>query len=279
MPEGSTVLRGDAVVGELMHHSRLLRPAVAFLSSCSLPTLVSLCESEDAKESNNVSFKHDNNPLLCLDGLPRFSEIKPLHVEAAMSEHLKKARKRLSRIEHTCREAKGKRLSYSSTVEALEAAKFPVSHTWRIVNHLMNVKCDDDLRRVHAVVRLEVADFTQCAGQSQPFYGALRKMRNDRSYWETLDTAQRRIIDASIRDMEMLGVGLSEADRKVFNRLLQDISDLKTKFANNVRDATNSYKLKITCPEDVEGLPISAKSLAAEQAKIEGILNVGKSTD
>ena len=84
--------------------------------------------------------------------------------------------------------------------------------------------------------------------------------------FQDLDGAQRRIITSSIRSMEASGVGLDEASRAGFNKLQLEAAELSSKFSNNVLDSTKAFKLKLTSAIDVEGLPDSAKALAAKQA-------------
>jgi oligopeptidase A len=65
-------------------------------------------------------------------------------------------------------------------------------------------------------------------------------------------------------------VGLEGEIKEKFNKLQLEQADLKTKFSNNLLDATKAFKLKLTEVAQVEGLPISAKKLASQQAVREG---------
>ena len=55
-----------------------------------------------------------------------------------------------------------------------------------------------------------------------------------------------------------------------FNAIQQELSQLSTKYSNNVLDATKAYKKLLTDKADVAGLPDSALGLAAQQAAKEG---------
>jgi len=66
--------------------------------------------------------------------------------------------------------------------------------------------------------------------------------------------------------MESSGVGLKPELREKFNKLQLEAAELSTKFSNNVLDSTKLFKLELTDPADVEGLPLSAKALAAQTA-------------
>ena len=81
---------------------------------------------------------------------------------------------------------------------------------------------------------------------------------------------RRRIVESSIRDFELSGVGLEGDTRERFNEIQLELAELSTKFSNNVLDATKAFKLKLTDKKDVEGLPPSALGLMAQTAKAEG---------
>ena len=70
--------------------------------------------------------------------------------------------------------------------------------------------------------------------------------------------------------MRMAGVGLEGAAKTRFNEIKAELSQLSTDFSNNVLDATKEFKLKLTEPEQVAGLPPSGLALAAQTAVDEG---------
>ena len=217
---------------------------------------------------------NNSNPLLQHQGLPKFTKIRPYHVEPALNACLSAAQTDFTNVEKTFRSA-GKPISYESTIEALEIIQYPLSYSWGVVNHLMGVKNSDELRKSHEAVQPHVIGYSQRVRQSRRLFKTLVALRDDKKEWEALDVAQQRILKSYIRDMENSGVGLSDKHRKMFNKLQLEVSELSTKFSNNVLDSTNNFKLKVTNVCDVEGLPMSARALAAERAKAEGNPEVG----
>ncbi|MBE9020417.1 M3 family metallopeptidase, partial [Chroococcidiopsidales cyanobacterium LEGE 13417] len=66
------------------------------------------------------------------------------------------------------------------------------------------------------------------------------------------------------------GVGLAGEQRERFNAIQLELAELTTKFSNNVLDATKAFSLTLTSPDEVEGLPPSWLSLAAQAARAAG---------
>ncbi|NJO20693.1 MAG: AAA family ATPase [Spirulinaceae cyanobacterium RM2_2_10] len=82
--------------------------------------------------------------------------------------------------------------------------------------------------------------------------------------------AQQRIVEAELRDAALAGVGLTGTARDRFNAIQLELADLATQFSNHVLDATKAFELKLTQPDEIEGLPESLLSLAAQTARDRG---------
>ncbi|MFM6134031.1 MAG: M3 family metallopeptidase, partial [Sphaerospermopsis kisseleviana] len=203
------------------------------------------------------------NPLLQGFGLPPFSNIQPEQVEPAFSHLLAELEKELARLETNIQP------TWSGLVEPLEKLTEKLNWSWGILNHLMGVKNSPELRVAYEKVQPQVVQFMNTLGQSKPIYNTFKTIRNS-LIWETLDSAQQRIIKAAIRDAEFSGVGLDGEDRERFNTIQMELAELATKFANHVLDATKGFILVLTTPADIDGLPSSLLSLAAQAARAAG---------
>jgi oligopeptidase A len=159
-----------------------------------------------------------------------------------------------------------KKTTYGNVVEEMERVQAPLSYSWGVVGHLMGVKNSDALRKAHDTMQPQVIHVNQQIGQSQVIFQALNALHDDGSTWESLEEAQQRIVSAAITQMQSSGVGLPPTQREAFNKLQQEAAELSTKFSNNVLDSTKQFKLLLTDPKDITGLPASAKALAAQQA-------------
>lgn len=60
--------------------------------------------------------------------------------------------------------------------------------------------------------------------------------------------------------------GKGEAKER-FNEIKQELSQISTKFSNNLLDATKAFKKLVTDKADVDGLPASALALGAQQVR------------
>ncbi|MBD2682978.1 MULTISPECIES: M3 family metallopeptidase [Nostoc] len=207
-----------------------------------------------------------DNPLLQGTGLPPFAEIKPERVVPAFNQLLAELDQQLVALEANVEP------TWEGLVEPLEKLTERLTWSWGAVNHLMGVKNSPELREAHEIIQPEVIQFINKLGQSQPIYNAFKVLRASDG-WETLEPAQQRIVEAAIRDAELSGVGLEGEARERFNVIQMELAELSTKFSNHVLDATKSFSLTLTTKAEIDGLPPSLVSLAAQAAREAGEIN------
>ncbi len=207
-----------------------------------------------------------DNPLLQGTGLPPFAEIKPERVVPAFKQLLAELDDQLAALEANVEP------TWEGLVKPLEKLTERLTWSWGIVNHLMGVKNSPELREAHQTIQPQVIQFINKLGQSQPIYNAFKVLRASDS-WETLEPAQQRIIEAAIRDAELSGVGLEGEARDRFNVIQMELAEFSTKFSNHVLDATKSFSLTLTTKAEIDGLPPSLVSLAAQAAREAGEIN------
>ena len=204
-----------------------------------------------------------NNPLLIGKGLPPFDKITPDHVIPGMTELLKELDSQLTHLEAKVIP------TWEGLVEPLTEIEEKLTWSWGIIGHLMGVKNSPELRNAYETIQPQVVQFINQLSQSKPLYEAFKTLKESDA-WHTLENAQKRIVETAIREAELSGVGLTDETREKFNQIQLELAELSTKFSNHVLDATKAFKLKLTTEQEVEGLPASLLSLAAQAARAEG---------
>ena len=206
------------------------------------------------------------NTLLIGKGLPPFESIKSEDVVPAITGLLIELEQELINLEATVKP------TWNDLVEALQKLEDRLTWTWGIVGHLMGVKNSPELRKAYNEIQPKVVEFINKLSQSQPIYQAFKNLSNSDS-WENLDVGQKRIVEAAIKDAELSGVSLEGEKRENFNAIELELAELSNKFSNNVLDATKAFSLTLTKKEEVDSLPPSLLSLAAQAARDDGAEN------
>ncbi|MCZ6873909.1 MAG: M3 family metallopeptidase, partial [bacterium] len=203
------------------------------------------------------------NPLLLNVSLPRFDLIQTTHVAPAVRQLLSELEERLEQLE------KNALPSWEGLVEPLESLSDRLSTMWGIVGHLMGVQNSEALREVYQEVQPEIVRFSLRVGQSSVIFQTLKAIR-DSTLWQSLESAQHRIIDALILDATLAGVGLDGQARERFNEIQQQLAELGTQFSNNVLDATKEFSITLRTPAEIAGLPPSLLEMTAQAARESG---------
>jgi len=202
-------------------------------------------------------------PLLQGQGLPPFPDITPEQVVPAMTELLTEATAALTQLEANIIP------TWAGLVEPLDRMIERLSWSWSIVGHLMGVKNSPELRAAYEQMQPQLVQFWTRLGQSAALYQGYKAIAASPEF-ANFDAAQKRIIEAAIRDMELSGVGLTGEPKQRFNEIQLALAELSNKFSNNVLDATKSYSLTLTKPEEIAGLPESLLAQAAQSARAAG---------
>ncbi|MGK7927110.1 MAG: M3 family metallopeptidase [Spirulina sp.] len=203
------------------------------------------------------------NPLLIGKGLPPFDKIEPAHVVSAVKQLLEDLNAARVKLEASATP------TWQGLVEPLTEISERLTWTWGIIGHLMGVKNSPELREAYETVQPDLVQFSNQLSQSKAIYQGFKTIQESEGF-ASLEPAQKRIVEAAIRDAELSGVALEGEKQERFNAIELELAELSTKFSNNLLDATKAFKLKLTSPDEVEGLPESWLALAAQNAREEG---------
>ena len=205
-----------------------------------------------------------HNPLIDYPDLPPFSEIRPEHVKPAVEQLVEAGRERIRKVladgDFSYRALE---LTLSEEDERLEKAFGPVAH-------LNAVAQDDALREAYNACLPLISEYSTEVGQNSELFAAYQALRESDEF-KTLTPAQQKDIDNTLRDFRLSGVALPEAQKARYMENAKRLSELTTRFENNLLDATQAWKKHITDEAELAGLPDTALAGTADRARAEGL--------
>lgn len=204
------------------------------------------------------------NPLLKTTPLPLFSQIKPEHVLPAIQEALKNCRHTIETVL-----TKNSQYTWDNLIQPIDEMDEKFSRAWSPVSHLNSVKNSPELREAYEACLPLLSEYSTWVGQHKPLYQAYKQIKESEEYTK-LTKAQKKVIDNALRDFELSGIGLPEDKQKRYGEIVAKLSELSSKYSNNVLDATMGWTKLITNLDDLTGMPESALAAAKEQAKAKG---------
>jgi len=199
-------------------------------------------------------------------GIPQFNAIDGEAVNQAIPDLLNQLEKELETIEYSlCNQAKlGIKPQWDQVLQPLQQIGERLRWSWGVVNHLLGVCNNPELREAHQKQQAAVVKFTSRISQSKAIYEALEALESQAA---GLGKCQNRILQAELLAMRLRGVGLSVEEQPIFNQLSEELSALATSFSNNVLDATADWNLLITEEVQMAGCPQSLRELLAHAAQ------------
>ncbi len=205
-----------------------------------------------------------SNPLLESHLLPPFSRILPEHAEPAVDELLARNRSRITEL--TGDDA----VSGWALVAELEQLNDDLAQAWSPVSHLNGVMNSDDWREAYNACLPKLSEYWTELGQHQGLFKAFESLADSDAY-QQLSPARRKVVDNALRDFRLSGIALPEAEQKRYAELQQRLSELTTKFAENVMDATQGWWKEINDEAELSGLPEHAIAAAKEAAQAKDV--------
>ena len=203
-----------------------------------------------------------DKPSLETSPLPAFSRIRPEHVEPAIDQLLADGRALVARLAARADEA-----TWENFVEPIEEEDDRLSRAWSPVSHLNSVMNTDELRAAYNACLPKLSDYASEVGQNPDLYRGYKRVTEQAG----LDAAQRKMLQNTLRDLHLAGVDLPADKKARYRQINQEMSQLTSKFAENVLDATNAWHKLLDSEERLAGLPASARALARQHAKERGL--------
>ncbi|NLM17867.1 MAG: M3 family metallopeptidase [Candidatus Riflebacteria bacterium] len=198
----------------------------------------------------------EDNPLLLREEFIRYDLIKPEHFRPALNHVFEELESQFEKIEANHEP------TWEGLMKPLEDLSLPIEYTWNALSHLLAVKNKPELRKIHAEFLPRITQFVLKMGQSPKIYRALKNLRKTQ-YYKTLSNAKRRAINIRLFAAKSSGIELEGSERDEFNRVVNEMKELESKFSNNLLDSLADYRLIITEPADSEGWPDSLLSMTA----------------
>ena len=204
------------------------------------------------------------NPLLDFSGLPRFADFRVEHVSPAVDTLLDENRALVRTLV-----ASDVPATWNDFVQPLDDANERLGRAWGQVNHLNGVMNSPELREVYNANLPKITQYNTEMSQHQGLYEKYKALRACAEF-ETLSAAQRRIVENELRDFRLGGAELGAADKVRFMAIRERLSQISSRFSDNLLDATNAFSHFVTDAREVSGIPQDVLEAAREAARVDG---------
>ena len=203
-----------------------------------------------------------HNPLITFGrGIPAYAEVKPEHINSAISYLLKEAEAAV----HKATDANTP-CTWNALAEPLEDATESLGRSWSVISHLNSVADTPELRAAYGEMLPQVTAFFSSLSQNLALYDKFKVIQNSPEF-SKLSTAQKKVIENALRDFRLGGAELTDAQKPRFAQIQDEQAILGKAFSDHVLDATDGFVHLIADEAELAGLPEDAITAAADTAK------------
>ncbi|NVK89353.1 MAG: M3 family metallopeptidase [Gammaproteobacteria bacterium] len=202
-----------------------------------------------------------HNPLLTDYDLPPFDEIEPEQIQPAVQQTLQQSR---SEIEALLSDLDD--VTWENLMLPLETLGNMLDKRWSPISHMNAVTNSKPLRAAYDSCLPLLSEYSTWLGQNQTLYEKIQTLFQRREELQ-LDETQVKILTDEIRGFDLAGVSLPPEKKQRYGEIQARLSELSSKYEQNILDATMAWQKQVTDPEQLAGLPESALALLEQNAK------------
>ena len=153
--------------------------------------------------------------------------------------------------------------TYLSFVKPMQIIEEDLENFFTPLSHLDSVNNSTETQKVYSDSLPIITEYSTKLSQNIDIYNSYKEIFENEK--ETLNYAQKRVVELNIQHFELSGAHLDTATKKRLEEINIRKSELSNDFSQNLLDATNAFEYIIDNEEDVDGIPQSDK----ESAKFE----------
>ncbi len=176
-----------------------------------------------------------SNPLFADSALPLFQQIKPEHAVSAMKQLLQESQQRIDDMTYSADTP-----TWANLMASLEDISARIHDVWSPIGHLNAVNNTPEWREAYNACLPGLTEFSTNLGQNRALYEKIKTL-SESSEFDTFDNIQKKIITDQLRDFILSGVALDGENKQRYADIQQRLSELTTKFEENVLDATQNW--------------------------------------
>jgi oligopeptidase A len=203
-------------------------------------------------------------PFFDASGLPDFTSIRPEDAASALDRVLAENRARLEALLADAAEPSWS-ASWEGLVEPLEELQDRLSRVWGPVTHLFGVTSTTEWRKAYNDGLPKTTAYHVELSQNEALFRAYQNLAASPAH-AALSPSRQKVIRDALRDFKLSGVGLPQKEKSRFKEIALRLSELQSKFEENVIDSVQAWSKDVADEALLAGMTEQGKSAAREKA-------------
>jgi len=217
-------------------------------------------QTEDLKTMDNILLAEWTGPYA---GVPAFDKMKVDLVKPAMLNAMEMHLAEIDKITANTEPA-----TFENTIIPFEDAGDQLNRVFTYYGIFSSNISSPEFREVQRELSPEISEYSSKISQNSELFERIKTVFEN-SQENPLPAPEQRVIDLIYEEFAMEGANLNEADKKRYAEINKELSELYTKFSNNVLAEEENYIVYLT-EDQLSGLPESYVKSAASTAEANG---------
>lgn len=192
-----------------------------------------------------------------------FSKISNSHYEEAIDRGIKLAEQEIDAIVK-----QRSRPDFENTIVALENVGQDLNRVLNVFYPLVSAHCDNEMMEISIRVSAKLSEYSTNISLNEGLWQRIKEVYENRDMFN-LDNEDKMLLQRTYDSFARSGANLQGEDREKYRKLSAELSELTTKFGQNVLKELNTYEIWLK-KDDLAGLPESSIEAAALAAKEKG---------
>ena len=157
---------------------------------------------------------------------------------------------------------------FENTIVALERTGADLNRVLNVFYPLLSALSDDEMMEISLRVSAKLSAHSTGISLNEGLWNRIKQVYENREKFN-LDVEDAMLLQRTYDSFARSGANLQGEQRDTFRNLSAKLSDLTTKFGQNVLKELNTYEIWLTA-DDLAGLPESSVESASDAAKAKG---------
>ncbi len=218
------------------------------------------CKNKEEKTMDNVLMAEWEGPY---GGVPAFDKMEISMVQPAIEKGISQHLQEIDSIANNPEDP-----TFENTIMPFEKSGALLNRVFTYYGVFSSNLSSPEFREVQQKLAPKISEYQSKISQNEPLFKRIKKVY-EASQQTPLDSAKQRTLNLIYKDFEMQGANLSKKDKKRYAEINKELSELYTKFSNNVLADEENYVTYLDSTQ-LDGLPESYIETAANAAEERG---------
>ncbi|MDE6541303.1 MAG: M3 family metallopeptidase, partial [Muribaculaceae bacterium] len=157
---------------------------------------------------------------------------------------------------------------FDNTIVALERVGRDLNRVLNVFFPLLSANADDEMMNLSIEASRKLSEYSTNLILNERLWDRVKYVYDHRDQY-TLTPEQKTLLQNTYDSFALSGAALEGEDRETFKKISAELSELTTRFGQNVQKELPTYEIWLT-EADITGLPESSVAAASEAAAAKG---------